>query len=69
MSKLEVVEEKPGLQPEKIKELVARDKADRIARVKVRIDAILVEERCQMLPMMILTPGNITARLEIQALD
>jgi len=70
MSKLEAVMEKEkGPGAEELKILVDQDKACRIAKVKARIDAVLAEERCRMLPMIILTPGNVTARIEIQALD
>lgn len=70
MSKLEVVVERDAmLSPDGLKAMIAQDKAARIAKAKTRIDVILAEERCQMLPVMILTPGNVTARIEIQAMD
>ena len=69
--KLEAVEaqEKTGLTPEKIKELVAQDKVDRIARAKSRIDTILETERCVLIPIMVLTSGQVVGRVEVQALD
>ena len=70
MSKLEAVVERDAmLSPSGLKAMIAQDKADRIAKAQTRIDAILVDERCQLIPMIILTTGNVTARIEITALD
>jgi hypothetical protein len=54
---------------DELKALVAKDKAERLARAKSRIDAILAEERCQLVPLLVLTTGNVTGRIDIQVLD
>ena len=70
MSKVEAVVGKDNSpDAEKLRILVAQDKAARVQRVKERIEQVLTEERCSMVPMMVLTAGNVTGRIEITALD
>ena len=58
-----------GQEAIELQKLVAQDKAERIEKVKAGIDAIMAKERCQLVPGMILTAGNVSARIDIVALD
>lgn len=54
---------------ENLKAMVAKEKADRAGRAKAQIDAILKAERCAIIPIMVLTSGQVVGRVEIQAFD
>ncbi len=66
---LKSIEARNTPSPEEIKAILQTDKTARENRAKTRIDQVLTEERCAMVPIMILVSGSVTARIEVKAQD
>lgn len=62
-------EEKPAPTPEEIKAILQADRLAREQRAAARIKQILEEERCAMNPVMVISTGNVSGRIEITAVD
>lgn len=66
---LKPVETKPDLSPEEMKSILQADRLAREQRTAARIRKVLEEERCVMNPVMMLSNGNVSGRIEIKAQD
>ena len=60
---------KPDLTPGEVKAILQADKTAREEQARKRIEQVLTEERCTMFPMIVLTAGNVTGRIEVKALE
>ena len=55
--------------PEESTRIILADRAAREKRAHERIEKVLAEERVQMIPMFVFSPGNLSARIEFKAKD
>jgi len=62
-------EEKSTLSPAEMKSLLQADRKAREQRAAERVKQVLEEERCTMNPVMMLTNGKVSGRIEITAVD
>jgi len=61
--------EKPNLTPEEIKTLLAVDRQARETRAIQRVQQVLEEERCVMVPVIVITGNTISSRIDVIAKD
>ena len=68
---LKSVEERvaPAHTPEELKAMLQADRIAREQRAMTRINQVLTEEHCTMNPVIVLTNGKVSGRIEITAVD
>ena len=66
---LKSVEERVAPTPEEIKAILQADRLAREKRTAARINHVLMEEHCTMNPVIVLTNGKVSGRIEITAVD
>jgi len=66
---LKPVEERVAPTPAEMKSMLQADRLAREQRAMARIQQVLAEERCTMNPVMVLTNGNVSGRIEITAVE